>query len=897
VDEAPTLDPKRPSSRRYAVLLGLIGLISLGVDRLWLHLDQAVPDAAQAQVLNQLQAHSGLAIAHPWFYTIAAVVQTGLGAQPDQLLWTQALFSGLLLIAVYGIGQQLFTRSVGLWAAGFCSLLPALLGLRLRLSLDLPLVAMVMLSLWRLLIWQQAGKSRWPTPPPAPRPLAIAPDCLPWERELQLLRQTIATRTPSSLAPKRLTLPNWITPWAKRLTLPPPLRPWANAIGLGIVLGLTWLTHPLSLIYLLLPFSAAGLAQLRNGRWWGGCQWVLAGLISWMIAWPIDRRNLPDRVLAALRSPQILNLDQWHWDGGWLMGAMGWLAAQLFYPLGLVGLVGLLLYRQRVAAQVSLGRQSLTTGAARLWRRQVARSWWQAIGSLLSWIGLPLGLIAGLIMPNYFMLLPIIPLAIILLTQGLLLFLPSFFQIRWLVLGLMLVWSIANLLPIVPLRVPQLLPQPNHNWHQAELLQTIRQASPGLQQTIGVLPQTAQINADYLTYLSRTLQLPIVATTVGMAQSDQQEFPWYVLKTGDQGVAAAPPAVTPTIRRDPALQLTQTWSLPDGNELQLWQRRPALVQLTPIVGAQWSDDRPIKLEKVQLPTQAVPGQPIPVTYTWAGQPQELQAGLVEITWRRDRQSSPKVPQQVPPKVPQQVPQQWFQDHAIGLGQLHPIDRPTELAQVTEHTATIAPAGATGRYVLEAIYLNPAKGERYPLITPDTSIELVAQRPATKAANTTTPAIDPFTQRHLLAQNLMQSPDFTALQTQLTRLDRADPTHQSLKQWRQLIADRLEAEPFQTSLYPDLALAQFLQGDMPAAITTLTRLIEQQPRHPHLPLYLAIAAAAAGDPAAAQAALAQRPLIPAPLERLILALKGNPIAQWQLYRLRLDLMGPTYRRMN
>jgi 4-amino-4-deoxy-L-arabinose transferase-like glycosyltransferase len=886
MDEAPTLDPQRPSSRRYAGLLGLIGLIGLGLDRLWLHLDRAVPDAAQAQVLNQLYDHSGMAIAHPFFYTIAAFVQTGFGEQPDQLLWTQAGFSGLLLIAVYGIGQQLFTRSVGLWAAGFCSLLPALLALRLRFSLDLPLVAMVMLSLWRLLIWQSARKPRWPAPPPSPRPLEpIAPDALPWERELQLLRQTIATRTPASIAPKRFAVPDWITPWTKRLTLPPLLQPWANAIGLGIVLGLTWLTHPLSLIYLLLPFGAAGLAQLLNGRWWGGCQCVLAGLISWMIAWPIDRHNLPDRVLAALRSPQILDLDRWHWDGGWLIGAIGWLAAQLFYPLGLVGLVGLLLYRQRVAAQILGGRQSLTAGATRLWRRQVARSWWQAIGILVSWIGLPLALIAGFITPDYFMLLPMIPLAIILLTQGLLLFPPSFFQIRWLVLGLMLVWSLANLFPIVPLRVPQLLPQPNHNWHQAELLQTVRQGSPGLYQTIGVLPQTAQLNADYLTYLSRSLQLPIVATTVDLA-SDQRQLPWYVLKTGDQGGTASLPTLTrftQALRRDPALQLAQTWPLPDGNELQLWQRRQALVQLTPIVGAQWSDDRPIKLEKVQLPPQAVPGQPIPITYTWAGQPQELQAGSVEITWRRDRQPPPK------------VPQQWFQDHPIGLGQLHPIDRTTELAQVTEQTSTIAPAGATGRYVLEAIYLNPAKGERYPLVTPDTSIELVAKLPATQ---TTAPAVDLLTQLHRLAQSLMQSPDFAALQTQLNQLDRADPTHQSLKQWRQLIADRLEAEPFQTSLYPDLALAQFLQGDMPAAIATLTRLIEQNPRHPHLPLYLAIASAAAGDPAAAQAALAQRQLpVPAPLEPLILALKGNPIAQWQLYRLRLDLMLPTYRRMN
>jgi hypothetical protein len=301
--------------------------------------------------------------------------------------------------------------------------------------------------------------------------------------------------------------------------------------------------------------------------------------------------------------------------------------------------------------------------------------------------------------------------------------------------------------------------------------------------------------------------LPIVATPIGLNESavadDRQTLPWYWLTTGDAATA---------LTQDPALQLAQPWPLPDGNQLQLWQRRQPTVQLTTIVGAQWSEDLPIKLEKVKLPAQATPGH----------------------------------------------------------------------------------------YWLEATYLNPAKGERYPLVPPDVGIEIVAPgKLAPPPRPMVFPALDLITQGHSLAEALMQSADVASL-AKLAQFNRADPRHQTLAQWRSLTRDRLEMAPEQTTLYPDLALAQFLQGDMPGTIATLTRLIELQPRNPQLPLYLAIAEATAGNPTAARSASALLPpntVAPEPLLTLIAALKGNPIAQWQLYRLRLDLMPPTYRRMN
>jgi hypothetical protein len=103
VDEEQTRDNQPQPLMRYTWLLGLIMLMGIGLDRLWISLDQAVPDAAQSQPLNQLLdfGQGDRAIANPLFYVVASVVQQCFGTSPDQLLWTQAVFGGLLLLGVF----------------------------------------------------------------------------------------------------------------------------------------------------------------------------------------------------------------------------------------------------------------------------------------------------------------------------------------------------------------------------------------------------------------------------------------------------------------------------------------------------------------------------------------------------------------------------------------------------------------------------------------------------------------------------------------------------------------------------------------------------------------------------------------------------------------------------
>ena len=75
----------------------------------------------------------------------------------------QLFFSAILLISVYGLGTQLFSIPVALWAAAICQLLPGLYKSRLDLLLDYPLTAIVTLCFCCLTIWKITSKS---TPPP-----------------------------------------------------------------------------------------------------------------------------------------------------------------------------------------------------------------------------------------------------------------------------------------------------------------------------------------------------------------------------------------------------------------------------------------------------------------------------------------------------------------------------------------------------------------------------------------------------------------------------------------------------------------------------------------------------------------------------------------------------------
>ena len=96
------------------------------------------------------------------FYTIFG------RAQDTAVLIQYAIFFLILIVSVYGIGKKLFSRNVGLLASFIVTMYPVVLnpyfdaqfGERV-FNIDLPLVAMVALSLWALLLTNSFRNRIW----------------------------------------------------------------------------------------------------------------------------------------------------------------------------------------------------------------------------------------------------------------------------------------------------------------------------------------------------------------------------------------------------------------------------------------------------------------------------------------------------------------------------------------------------------------------------------------------------------------------------------------------------------------------------------------------------------------------------------------------------------------
>ena len=164
------------------LLLLLLWGLATGADRLWLHLDQALPNWDHADYLNSAVDHGralgvlpgggwrgwgALLDLSPKIPPLASLVNGSVmaisGDAPDQALWANPLWQGLLLLGVACWGRQLLGPWFGLLAAALVVIAPGLAEQRTTFSLDLPLTATTTLALWRLGCWQRARPQggRW----------------------------------------------------------------------------------------------------------------------------------------------------------------------------------------------------------------------------------------------------------------------------------------------------------------------------------------------------------------------------------------------------------------------------------------------------------------------------------------------------------------------------------------------------------------------------------------------------------------------------------------------------------------------------------------------------------------------------------------------------------------
>jgi 4-amino-4-deoxy-L-arabinose transferase-like glycosyltransferase len=817
---------------------------------------------------------------------VTAAVMGLVGTGPDQAMMIHLLFSAVMILSLYGLGRSLFSAVVGLWAAGLAMVLPGLYPLRHQFLLDYPLATMVTLCFALLTAWYQ------PKEKDELSSKTVAPSLPPLDEtgktQLQLLQETIALLPTKPESPQRRRRPRWWVLLSKRWEAIGEgfnhifSNPWLKVLAFGLAFGLGLLTKQ-TIVFFLFPPLLWGSIFLSFKRQWGRILQLFVGLcLSGAIAYPWYRTNwlliLTSGERATVQSaiaegdPAINTLAAWTYY-------LKEIAQQVSVPLLVAGLVGLLLYSKRVFERGN--RLENLNFSSREQRRKLFQNWQLSRNWLL--VFLMGGYLLFSLNPNkdtrYIA--PLLPALSVLLAQGLLLFPRYAAFLRLGLMGLMGLLMVSNLFPILPGKAVAHLARPPQNWHLQDAIATILQTQPNLRQNVGVLPSIPELNQHNFNYFGTLANFQVYGRQVGARDqqvwSDSRSLPWYLLKTGEQGAIRKPKALESlikTITTSKDFRLEQTWKLPDASDLQLYRRITPSVTVTPVVGAQWGDERLLRLEQVVVPKVAQAGKPIPVIYKWAGSGADLQSGLLLLRW-----------------VGSSGKGQWLHDHGLGLGELTNLE-PQKLYQVNETLAMLPPGHASGNYSLEALYLNRTTGEIYPIVPPEITITVGSSAPTPPDLKALPkplpiPELDPLTKLRLIATELPKGvPALEKIFDQVARLNLYDPTQNYLIQAQESLAYRFKEDPKNKQYAYAYAFTQVLRRNVGGAIAAFNTVTQLDPQNPNANAYLAFVNLADLRPRAAQSAIEVAQNQPNPgkevkgLGALAKLMQGNLGGAWQ-----------------
>jgi 4-amino-4-deoxy-L-arabinose transferase-like glycosyltransferase len=817
-------------------ILAVIWLVGAAIDRLWFAFDRSVPSWDPADYLIGSMNHWQF-LQHPqwlsadWWqelwrlsskippltYIATAPFLNVLGTGFDAATCVNLFFSAVLLASVYGLGQHLFDRRLGLWAAGLCLLLPGLYGVRLEFLLDYPLTAVVTLTFFCLTVWR---------------------DC---------------------------SLPQSEFNWQHAL------KSWLWAIAFGVSLGLALMVKQTALLFLWFPLLWVTGEILGNMAWGRLFQLVGALLVSvpiwgwwyranWLLILTSGKRATIDSALAE-GDPPLNSIDAWtyYWER---------LPQQVSFPLLVIPLAGFLVYfLRRVWIRRKAKRAGENVGAKHLGDNSQAQSNVYSPHASPSdsdgantrpnrlpefsvrafiWLGvfcLGAYLLWSLnVNKDFRYVLPYLPGMSIVLAWGLL-------QWGWLVrtgtITVAIVLWMINLFAIEFVPLPTELRTPHTAYLGAafphsQVIAEIVKTEPYLRSTLGVLPSTPEVNQHNFSYYGSLANFHVYGRQVGVRSSqvaqDARSLSWFLTKTGEQGLVPESQAqMVQTIASSPEFAPHRNWSLPDGSTLQLYHRKAPLVAVNPLKGS--GRDR-VQLDRAIVPNRVPPGFPVPLTYVWSGNWDSLRSGLVLLTWKQSQRIRSN-PQSSDLFVKSDGKQsiQWLHDRAIGMGNL--VDPVASSATgrfiVTEGTAMLPPADvAPGIYTLEATYLNRETGESYPISLPSITLTIDP-----KAAPLPAQELDLVTQLRELATALPQG--VAALETvfeEIGRINQYDPIQDYLEQAVLTLEYRLEQDPQNPDWAYAVGLARVVQKRVEDAISAFVRVVELDGQNPNAHAYLA-----------------------------------------------------------
>ncbi|MBD0309742.1 MAG: phospholipid carrier-dependent glycosyltransferase, partial [Microcoleus sp. T1-bin1] len=535
-------------------------------------------------------------------------------------------------------------------------------------------------------------------------------------------------------------------------TLPLSPSSFFWAIAFGISLGLSILVKHTTVLFLFTPIVWLAVGAVRQKAWGRLGQLTGALLLSaavfgpwaktnWLLILTGGKRATLDSAIAE-GDPALNTIDAWIYYGQHLPEHISW-------PLLLIPLVGLILYWRRRQDSSSIFYLNSCRWLAVFWGGAYL------INSLN-------------INKDDRYVIPYLPVLSIFLAYCLTLW-PSRWgrQIRWGTIGLAILAMLFHILPLGGAfghSLVQIISPGNSNypylgkeWPHREVIAEIIDREPYLQSTLGVLPSTPEINQHNLNFYGALANFQVygrqVGTNLKQVPQDVRSLSWFVTKTGPQGsiregIKKAQNAAVTAIEKGDKFQLEKSWILPDYTNLNLYRKRVQPVEIQPLNEARSQ----VQLDRVTVAAKAVPGVALPVTYTWSGPWQQLQSGLVLVTWKNQQSGN------IPPGQTFRI----LHDRAIAQATLHPgmleADKFAVGFRVVDRTAMLPPANiAPGTYNLQATYLNRKTGETYPINVPAVSVKIEAepldmrsQAERGNEDNTDKPELDLVTQLRAMA---------------------------------------------------------------------------------------------------------------------------------------------------
>jgi len=901
----------RDSEGKSLLVLGIIWLLGAISDRLWFALDRSVPAWDQADYLTSTLKYLQ-ALQHPqWFsgewwtnfwllstkipplaYILTVPFLQVFGTGGDRATLVHLLFSAILLASVYSLGAQLFNRQVGLWAAAICVLLPGLYRFRLQFLLDYPLTAAITFAFYCLTMWKASEGRRKKEEGRRKKEEGRRKKEEGRRKKEEGRRKKEEGREIKEDFPHSPDLP--LSPSPNLPLSPSPTLPLSPssffwAIAFGISLGLSILVKHTTVLFLFTPIVWLAVGAVRQKAWGRLGQLTGALLLSvavfgpwaktnWLLILTGGKRATLDSAIAE-GDPGINTIDAWIYYGQHLPEHISW-------PLLLIPLVGLILYWRRRQDSSSIFYLNSCRWLAVFWGGAYL------INSLN-------------INKDDRYVIPYLPVLSIFLAYCLTLW-PSRWgrQIRWGTIGLAILAMLFHILPLggaLGNSLVQIISPGNSNypylgkeWPHGEVIAEIIDREPYLQSTLGVLPSTPEINQHNLNFYGALANFQVygrqVATNLKQVPQDVRSLSWFVTKSGPQGsirerIKKAQNAAVTAIEKGDKFQLEKTWVLPDYTNLNLYRKRVQPVEIQPLNEGRSQ----VQLDRVTVAAKAVPGVALPVTYTWSGPWQQLQSGLVLVTWQNQQSGN------IPPGQTFRI----LHDRAIAQATLHPgmleADKFAVGFRVVDRTAMLPPANiAPGIYNLQATYLNRKTGETYPINVPTVSVKIEAepldmrsQAEPGNENNTDKPELDLVTQLRAMAVNLPKGlPGLEPVFEQIGRINQYDPIQDYTVQAEQALEYRLKQEPNNLELAYALAFSRVLQQNVKSAIAALEKVTQLDSQNPYAYAYLAFVQLYGWHPKAAQTALKPALALNSNLPEIRILngvaalMQGNLIQAWQ-----------------